>query len=288
MSSLTPNRLVGVRAKIERANQHIKDIETVMRAFRDKNPYGFRIENDPKTGDEIHLVEIRRETPTPLSLITGDALHNLRSALDHLAWQAHEADGGKPDKKTEFPVCDAPSKYKPRDLAKKQKFSPRLIKLFESVQPYQAGYEMLGVLHELNNFDKHRLLIVTAFALSGVMPTWTTLDPVAPYKRLFFSSIQSVSAKACITGVMGDNTQDFLIHAPVGLQPDGTLSILQDGAEVGRILAPVLAKDYAHLNLAFEVAFGEPAVVKGKPVIPLLAQLSQFVDSIVNLFIAAL
>lgn len=288
MSSPTLGRLVGIRAKIERANQHIKDIESSMRAFRDENPYGFRIESDPKTGDEIHRVEIRRETPISLSLITGDALHNLRSALDHLAWQAHEADGGKPDRRTYFPICETAAEYKPADLAKKQKFSPRLISLFESVQPYQSGYALLGVLHELNNFDKHRLLIVTAFALSEVMPTWKTLDPVFPWKRANFSSIQSGSPKVKLIGSLAGNAQEFMVHAPVGLQPDGTLSILQDGTEVGRILAPVLAKDQAYLNLAFEVAFGEPAIVKGKPVIPLLTELSQLVDNIANQFIPIL
>lgn len=288
MSSLTPNRLIGVRAKIERANQHIKDLETAMRAFRDQNPYGFRIESDPQTGDEIHRVEMRRDTPISLPLVTGDALHNLRSALDHLAWQAHEADGGKPDKWTEFPVRKAAAEYKPADLAKKQKFSPRLIKLFESVQPYQSGYGMLGVLHELNNFDKHRLLFVTAFALSGVMPTWKTLDPVKPFKRAYISSLQSGDMRIRLDGILAGNTQEFMVNAPVGLQADGTLSILQDGSEVGRILAPVFAKDQAYLNLAFEVAFGEPSVVKGKPVIPLLTQLSQFVDGIVNQFVSVL
>jgi hypothetical protein len=290
MSSLTPNRLIGVRAKIERSNQHIKDLETAMRAFRDQNPYGFRIESDPQTGDEIHRVEIRRDTPISLPLVTGDALHNLRSALDHLAWQAHEADGGKPDRQTHFPIRDSAAEYKTADLAKKQKFSPRLIKLFESVQPYQSGYDMLGILHELNNFDKHRLLFVTAFAVSEVMPTWKTLDSVRPFKRLLISGMASGVQGLIITvsGIMGGGKQDFIIHAPVGPQTNGTLSIVQNGAEVGRMLAPVLAKDQAHLNLTLEVAFGEPAVVKGKPVIPFLTQLSQLVDSIVNQFISIL
>ena len=39
------------------------------------------------------------------SLILGDLLHNLRSALDHLAWQLVVDGGGTPSQDTNFPVC---------------------------------------------------------------------------------------------------------------------------------------------------------------------------------------
>jgi hypothetical protein len=242
MTTSAVARLVGIKAKIERANQHIHDLECAMRAFRDQEPYGFGREIDPNTGDEIHRIEIRQQTPIAFSLITGDALHNLRSALDHLAWKTHEADGGTPDNKTSFPIYDTAAEYKAAPLAKKQKFSPRLISLFEAVQPYQSGYELIGVLHELNIIDKHHLLLMTAFGIRDVNPTWKTLDPVYPFKRVSISNMLSGDAKISARNVMGDRTQDFLIHSPVGASPDGTLGITQDGAEIGKMLAPFLRK----------------------------------------------
>jgi hypothetical protein len=36
------------------------------------------------------------------------------------------------------------------------------VKLIEATKPYKGGYDNLWILHELNNIDKHRLLITAA------------------------------------------------------------------------------------------------------------------------------
>lgn len=279
------SRADKVRKKIERAKYHVRDLERHFLEFRKENCHRFRTEIDPDTGDEVHRAVVV-STPPEFTLIIGDAVHNLRSALDHLAWQAHEFDGGIPDKYTFFPVCDAPTEYKPVDLAKKQKFSPRLIRLFESVQPYHSGYESLGLIHKLNNIDKHRFLFVTAFAVNGIMPTVRRVDEGPKGIRMNISGVASGAPIMNFSQFNADLVQGFRVNGPIGLQSDGALTLLEDGTEVGRMLAPVLAKDHAYLDLSFDVAFGEPSVVKGKPVIPFLTQCAQFVDGIVETFVS--
>src|SRR4051794_37203940 len=90
------SQLARVKLKVERAKEHIRNLESAVQAFRDTDPYGFRIEDDLQTGDKIYRIEIRRQTPDAFSLIVGDAVHNLRSALDHLARQLVIANGGVP------------------------------------------------------------------------------------------------------------------------------------------------------------------------------------------------
>lgn len=89
-------RLSRIRLKIERAKKHIREFEQRLEAFRLRNPYGFMREDDPNTGERIYKVRVSEEPPVEdLALIAGDAIHQTRSALDHLAWQLVEANGRK-------------------------------------------------------------------------------------------------------------------------------------------------------------------------------------------------
>lgn len=49
------------------------------------------------------------EVPLTFSAIIGDVLYDLRSALDHLAWQLVIANGGTPNRDTAFPIYSSPA-----------------------------------------------------------------------------------------------------------------------------------------------------------------------------------
>jgi hypothetical protein len=86
-------RIDKIRHKIERANKHIKDLDLVNRSFIDPEPYVVEPHYDPNWGDKgrtIYRVLGLPTIPDDISLITGDAIHNLRSALDHLAYSLAE------------------------------------------------------------------------------------------------------------------------------------------------------------------------------------------------------
>jgi hypothetical protein len=48
-------------------------------------PYRAHFYDDPRTGDRIGELQVVEEIPFCVLAIIGDAVHNLRSALDHLA-----------------------------------------------------------------------------------------------------------------------------------------------------------------------------------------------------------
>lgn len=274
------DRLTGVRAKIARARHHMSDLEATVKRFRESNPYGFRTSIDNDNGDEVHHIEIRNPTPVDFSILIGDSLHSLRCALDHLAWQAHEAGGGRPDRQTNFPIYKTAGEFKTAELRSRQKYRSELIALLEQVQPYRPGYAPLGVLKELNDYDKHRLMVVTAFALVGVMPTWKTPSGPDYAQRFYVQSLHSGTVEMDLAHP--DVSQRFAVLAPVGVQSDGTLAMISDGAEVARIRAPVLKPDLVSISLDFEVAFGEPRVVRGKPVLATLELIATTVGSAVE------
>ena len=70
--------------KIERANKHIADFEQRLRTSSDR--YGPSLHMDANTGEKFLYYGLDdRYLRSDLALITGDAIHNLRSALD-IAW----------------------------------------------------------------------------------------------------------------------------------------------------------------------------------------------------------
>lgn len=77
----------AARLKLNRAKKHTIDAQTAIVAL--ENAYAPAIEQHPDTGAQslIHDVPDTREPIENLSLVIGDAIHNLRSALDY-AWYA--------------------------------------------------------------------------------------------------------------------------------------------------------------------------------------------------------
>jgi hypothetical protein len=67
---------------------------------------------DSDAWEWVERFQVVREPPLRLGVMFGDCVQNLRSALDHLAWQVTLLDGGTPGDSTQFPIA---SKYsKPR------------------------------------------------------------------------------------------------------------------------------------------------------------------------------
>lgn len=52
-----------------------------------------------------HDFEIVKDPPIEWSVIAGEIVHDLRSALEHLVWQLVEATGGKPSTSNHWPVA---------------------------------------------------------------------------------------------------------------------------------------------------------------------------------------
>jgi len=80
-------RLRHVSLKMKRAKEHVAALERELRAFLESNPYRVGSRHDPKTRNIVYYVESVESVPDCLPLIAGDAIQNLRSALDYLAYQ---------------------------------------------------------------------------------------------------------------------------------------------------------------------------------------------------------
>ncbi len=75
-------KLSGPKLKIERAKQHINDLQTQIRKFETSGIYDLSVKKDAETGNNFIQIEIVKSVPPIFALIIGDALHNLKAALD--------------------------------------------------------------------------------------------------------------------------------------------------------------------------------------------------------------
>lgn len=152
----------GITGKVDRANKHIGDADALIEIIvADLDAIASLADGDPQTG-EIGDRLARNEVA--LRLVIGDAVHNLASALDHLAWQT--VPKSQRDGSTGFPFF----RDKPRNkdhicsLVEQKVGGARqeVRKAFRALEPHKEGkHHHLWVLHELDITDKHRLLITT-------------------------------------------------------------------------------------------------------------------------------
>jgi hypothetical protein len=182
--------LDGVYEKIARARVHEADLARRLAAVLGPDKQRFVLDHEPdsETGSyHVRVFGVPAIAPEWLTII-GDCLHNLRSALDHLAWQLVVLDGKSPSDEdmTTFPIRDSPFNRKgnlrPPIQLKPAVTCPKIIRAVEAVQPYSdsgnppdpAVLNPLWALHRLNIIDKHRLLVVAVYTLNLGETWWGT------------------------------------------------------------------------------------------------------------------
>lgn len=187
---------------MQRASEHAANLQVEIRAFLDTNPYKVSHEFDRKAlpnefppGTSVvavhrYRVEISAPVPSRISILAGDVLKDLRSALDYVAWQLALAESDDPTPTTAFPIFSNGARYRNDHARFIGGINPAIHPIFESVQPYHAGDDAfkhpLWVLHRLANDDKHRMphvvgSIPVAIGLTrrpGMdFSVWTTIGP---------------------------------------------------------------------------------------------------------------
>lgn len=154
------------RRKVERAAEHIRDLNELLNAFVKSDFYSVTIKGDNSNRVFIDIDKSGFDQ-TRAALIIGDALHNLRSALDILYYQAFNGMTGAADQWTRFPIRDTRHELissingglKEKGLADDSGALKIRDTVVDVVKAYEAGNYPIWALHALNILDKHQLLI---------------------------------------------------------------------------------------------------------------------------------
>jgi hypothetical protein len=158
--------LDGVRQKLIRAEEHLTTIKTGIEACLEN--CSILSERDLDIDRRFHFTFSLPAPDLTLSVIVGECLHNLRSALDHIVWQLVLANKQTPIKENQFPICETPFGFKSQISRNRLRgVSVNAETLIENLQPYNTGkpdpqFHPLWVLNQLMNIDKHRMLTLAS------------------------------------------------------------------------------------------------------------------------------
>lgn len=156
--------LSGAWMKLDRARKHQADLAAEIAAFMAREPFSTRHTTEPGEGGvTVHHVfaDLLELPPALWSPIIGDAVHNLRSALDHALWAL--ADPLVRDPRAQYPVYDSEEKYERAAANLLRGVSDRRRELIWGTQPFRwveskRVWHGLWRLHDFDITDKHKTL----------------------------------------------------------------------------------------------------------------------------------
>ena len=117
-------------------------------------------ENKP-TGREFFNPRPLPIVPFNVPATACDVIQNLRSCLDHLAYQLARVGtaDAEPSRLVSFPIFEDEVKYESGRASRVAGMRPDAVKSIDALKPYKGGNELLWRLHDLSNIEKHRLIV---------------------------------------------------------------------------------------------------------------------------------
>ncbi len=207
--------------KIERADEHIANLSAKIDAFLSSCGYKVRrdFQGDPPwlkiTVEEVNFPPV----PYEFSILAGEAVYHLRSALDYLVFELIRANKNEPfrSRKIAWPIFSRTPKDKSVLEGKVEGVSPAALELIESFQPYRLGasYEEhpLWRLKEFNDWDKHNFFI-RAFLTQpgGIVVNW--IDEAGEAKFISDQTTEGIDAG-----------YEFSVGPGMGIRPEMDIEI---------------------------------------------------------------
>lgn len=175
-------------AKANRARAHLDSLRRQVDDFRRSGPYSLTPESTDDPDRVAYVLRYHRDVPASISTTVGDVLHNLRGALENLAFElARLSQGGmltaRQERQSTFPICATPDDFDDFHADKRRVglYNERAREALRAVQPFvnleqahqhgvsvekgfdeQFRWSELDRLDQLWNVDKHRRLAVMA------------------------------------------------------------------------------------------------------------------------------
>lgn len=153
-----PPRFLAALAKHQRAQVHMRALNEMLQSFHDH----WRPEKTDDVPEGMVRIRLLHPPPDEIGLILGDAVHNMRSALDYATCSLVEFGQQNVDlSRTQFPFgkLEQPLTATEKKNASLGDIAIQPLMMIEEAR--RCGGEALELLRLLSNQDKHRLLLAT-------------------------------------------------------------------------------------------------------------------------------
>jgi hypothetical protein len=160
----------SAQRKLTRGIEHIETLREEIAEFEDGDAYVFSTEREPRSAQEIfHRCFATEIKPPPdhWPLLVGEAIQNLRSALDHAVYALAPK---RQRNRTQYPIFTDECEFQVIGSTLLPGVPPAIRALIQESQPYRClpqapDLDSLEILRTLSNIDKHRELTALAVAI---------------------------------------------------------------------------------------------------------------------------
>lgn len=257
--------LDGCRAKLERAKELVLNLNEEIAAVLHNGEYSVVGEHEFEKRRYVFRLH-GPQVPLRISVLAGEVVHHLRCTLDHVVWALASKNNLSSGERITFPVCETSEKFKSavrNGIIKgiSRAFHP----LIESLQPYRTAdpkNSIIQIVHDLDIMDKHRLLVVVTHAV-----------------RMGGNIV-----------INGELTSEVAIIAATPPDPSPFFRAVEDGVEVHWLGYETTTEPKWRIenDFSIEVAFQRIGTVEREPVVPMLTQLCNGIEQIVDQFSKAI
>lgn len=243
----------GIWVKVERAKEHVRDLERRVDEFMSRKPFTAVVARAPNSNHCVITALATEQPPMWWGAIASDAVTNLRAALDLTVSQLILHNGGKPGHETGFPLADTPAEFEEIRSVRLRGVDPATSAAIDRLRPYRGASPQLWRLLLLDEASKRFGLLPIAAATKSLIDVTSNLDfpntpitisPGYPYKAVY----------------------------PV-----------ETGTELARVSrAHAAAELRVNAQGAFFIALGEPEAMRGEALLPTLRGLVRASESTIQ------
>lgn len=260
------------RTKLERAAHHLSSFGALQEELKRANNdfIATRVSGDGSQRE--YFLQHDPIIPTGFATAAGDTLHNLRGALDHLAYSLSVAGPGglaalsnQDLKGIYFPITvgGRPEYRALPSRALLLRYARQGVEpVLDAVEPYRGGAgDLLCSLSALNNIDKHRLLFTVALQV-----------PSFDVGNMMLEQMRKMAP---------ENMAGF----PAGSMPLFITPADKSSLKAGDLVfAEPIESATERVTFKFPIAIDEPTVLPVQPLLQLLGQMTEMVNGLLPAF----
>lgn len=250
------------KRSILRAHHHILDLESQIRDFSNDNAWSYVVEKDSDGIHDVHKIKFARRLPDDLPSILFDAVNNLRASLDQCSYASALAAKSRSLRNVKFPFAKDQAHWGNAVNGLKD-LHPDIRQLFLGANAYEGGNDALWALNEICNAKKHFALIPFNVGTARLM--LEIEDPEGPLMSRTGKNFRVAGFYGRVGGLIGPasgtrwNAEKYEL---VLLRTDHKPKVRYDA------------------KVAISVAIDGLKLLRGKPIVGILRQISNLVARI--------
>lgn len=156
---------LGPLLKVQRARQHINDLDWLVTDYLTKVPFQLRVRQSINPPQRLIYIQAKHSIPEHIALILGDAVHNLRTALDQLCFGMVGDKTARPEG-VGFPFCKRGDGLGGAISTRQMHLAPAGVKdVIHELRPYPGGNKYLHAIKVLDERDKHHVILTVGLGV---------------------------------------------------------------------------------------------------------------------------